>query len=114
MIPGLAISVVMDPKQEAAGRVGVHPMTLRRWLRRGREEPESVYGRLVRAVEELEASSPGPLSEPELVVLLERQARKGHVRAIELLLQRPWQRKQEPAVSGSKIDELASRRARRA
>jgi hypothetical protein len=54
----------------------------------------------------------GPLSEDDMVALLERQARRGHVRAIELLLRRPWEADRLPAPPPrSLIDELAARRA---
>jgi hypothetical protein len=54
-----------------------------------------------------------PLTEADLVALLEAAARKGHVRAVELLLRRPWERDRVPASAGrSVIDELAARRER--
>jgi hypothetical protein len=57
---------------------------------------------------------PEPCSPEELVLLLSRKAREGHVRAIELLLTTPWQPKQpKPANDDpfSEVDELAERRS---
>jgi transposase-like protein len=115
MIPRLAVMLATRHKEEAAAQFGINPRTLRRWLRRGREQPDSVHGRLVAAAEVAESAIDGPLSQAELLTLLERQARRGHVRAIELLLAKPWRRQEQPAApTGSNIDELARRRARRA
>lgn len=59
----------------------------------------------------IEPDDPRPLSEADLVVLLERQARRGNVRAIDLLLRRPWERDRvAPPARRSVIDELAARR----
>lgn len=53
----------------------------------------------------------GPLTEADLVALLEAAARRGNVRAIELLLRRPWERDRvAPPARRTVIDELAARR----
>jgi transposase len=112
-IPELAVRLATAPTEQVADAIDVHPATIRRWLRRGREEPGSIYGRLVEAVDAAGAGRGEALSREELVVLLERQARRGNVRAIQLLLERPWAKgEQAPAASGL-IDELARRRAQR-
>ena len=53
------------------------------------------------------------LEEADLVALLEVQARRGHVRAIELLLRRvkPAESERPPSPLSAIVDEFAARRA---
>jgi transposase len=112
-IPELAVRLATASAEQVAEAIDVHPATIRRWLRRGREEPGSIYGRLVEAVDAAGAGRGEALTREELVVLLERQARRGNVRAIQLLLERPWAKGEQAAPAGGLIDELAKRRAQR-
>jgi hypothetical protein len=61
--------------------------TIERWRERGRFELTPL-ARLAFAAEQPPPTKPEPLSEADLVELLEAQARRGNVRAIELLLAR--------------------------
>jgi hypothetical protein len=95
----------------------VSSRTLQRWLRAGEGELQSASlpGRLVLELERARAKAVrlGPLGEADLIAILESRAREGHVRAVEVLLARKTQAR--PARrKGSKIDELAERRGRRA
>jgi hypothetical protein len=111
-IPRLAEALATKPEEEAAAEFGVERRTLRRWMQLGRERPGTVYGELVKAVELATARDDGRLTEKDVVVLLEKAARRGSVRAMELLLRRQSQLPKESPVSGL-IDELARRRAQR-
>jgi hypothetical protein len=111
-IPELAVRLASAPTEQVADAIDVHPTTIRRWLRRGREEPGSIYGRLIEAIDAAGGRG-GPLSREELVVLLERQARRGNVRAIQLLLERPWAQGERAEPASGLIDELARRRVQR-
>lgn len=112
-IPELAVRLATASPDEVADAIDVHPATVRRWMRRGRDEPSSIYGRLVAAVDAAGAGRGEPLGREELVTLLERQARRGNVRAIQLLLERPWTKGEQAAPASGLIDELARRRAGR-
>jgi hypothetical protein len=59
------------------------------------------------------AQRPPPLTEADLVSLLEDAARRGNMQAVRLLLERPWQR-DRPAIPErrSVIHDLAERRRR--
>jgi hypothetical protein len=62
------------------------------------------------AVEGVQTPPAQNLTEPDLVALLEEQAGRGNVRAIELLLKR-FAKVEKPAEPFEDFDELASRRA---
>ncbi|KKL60475.1 hypothetical protein LCGC14_2204980, partial [marine sediment metagenome] len=65
---------------DAAREAGVSPSTLRAWLRRGRRDSDGPYAEFAAAVErEKQAAAEEPLSEAELVRILERQARHGSI-----------------------------------
>jgi hypothetical protein len=102
---------------QAAEKAGVSRRTVERWRAEGRAKLEqaSPVAKLA-----LEADRPAgvpaePLSETELVELLEAQARRGSVRAIELLLARAKARPAERRPADDvfrEIDELAEQRRR--
>jgi transposase len=110
-IPELAVRLATDSPDQVAEAIDVHPATIRRWLRRGRDEPGTIYRRLVEAVDAAAVGRGEALTREELVVLLERQARRGNVRAIQLLLERPWAKGERAEPASGLIDELARRRA---
>ena len=76
--------------QEIANReVGVSTATVRRWLDLGRAETSGARADFARAFDGIGGGEDcEPLDESELVRLLERQARRGSVSAIRLLLER--------------------------
>ena len=105
---------------EAAAAVGVSPRTLRRWIERGRRDPESRYAGFVAAVEAaapLEAA--GPMSLDEFKLLVARAIRRGSVPAMQVYLRlRELERGQPPsdARAGDPFafaDELAAWRGKR-
>jgi transposase len=106
-IPELAVRLATDSPDQVAEAIDVHPATIRRWLRRGRDEPGTIYRRLVEAVDAAAVGRGEALTREELVVLLER----GNVRAIQLLLERPWAKGERAEPASGLIDELARRRA---
>jgi transcriptional regulator with XRE-family HTH domain len=103
---------------QAAEKARVSRRTLERWRNQGRAELEhaSPIARLALEADRPAAVAAGPLSEAELVELLEAQARRGSVRAIELLLAR--RAKGRPAETPRaddpfrEVDELAAKRRR--
>jgi transcriptional regulator with XRE-family HTH domain len=102
---------------QAAEKARVSRRTLERWRNQGRAELEhaSPIARLALEADRPAAVAAGPLSEADLVALLEAQARRGSVRAIELLLVRVAK---EPAGTlreddpFREVDELAAKRRR--
>jgi len=86
-----ADSVVEAPEAgatvtEAAEQVGVGERSVYRWLARGRQRPESRYGRFAAAIHALRAARQLPpaqrwarLDERELVLVVSRVARAGNV-----------------------------------
>jgi hypothetical protein len=74
---------------QAAEKAGVSRRTLERWRAQGRSELQrSPLARLALESDRPVRGGAEPLSEAELVALLEAQARRGSVRAIQLLLAR--------------------------
>jgi transposase-like protein len=74
---------------QAATQAGVSRRTVERWRDRGRIElADAVFARLALEADRLPPEQQGPLSEADLVELLERQALRGSTRAVELLLRR--------------------------
>lgn len=74
--------------EEACAAVGVSRPTVSRWLARGRAGKDVEAVEFARAVDEANFA---PLTESDLVRLLEKSALKGSIRAIDLLLRRPWE-----------------------
>ena len=110
---------------DANRQVRVSHMTISRWLKAGREATEGSQFEFAQAVDALpkrrQKPSPaqlvvkqrtGRLSEADLVMLLEEAATDLNVQAIRLLLERPWeQRDEEETKQGPSIfDELAALR----
>ena len=107
-------------QEEACAAVGVTRATIVRWVAQGRKGKSTEHAEFAKAMDAARGDRPGPVSGEELIQLLERQARKGSVRAIQLLLERPWEKKRDAGneESGDPMDalegdELAPRRRRR-
>lgn len=104
------------PLTEAAAEVGVSRTTVDRWAGKGRREQGTDYAEFAQRLEQARHGPDRPLTRGELVRLLERSARKGSIRAAELLLKRPWE-KQRPAETPkdpfAELDELAQKRRKR-
>lgn len=76
---------------QAAEAAGVTRRTIERWRERGRDElARAPLARLALEADRPAAPSDGvaPLSEADLVELLEAQARRGNITALRLLLER--------------------------
>jgi len=118
--------------QEDANRtVGVSTATIRRWMTAGKEASDGPQFEFVQAYEQIPRprarSKPselvsqeraGGLSVEQLVGLLEGAAIDGNVQAMKYLLDRPWERKDEPEetkpVEETVFDQLAALRERKA
>jgi transposase len=112
--------------EEACADVGVSRATVTKWAAKGRRPgaTDDSVEFAFRLDEIRDGQRDANLNDDDLVRLLEKQARKGSVRAIQLLLERPWEKKsadtdgpdteqeQDPfaALEG---DQLAQRRAKR-
>jgi hypothetical protein len=98
--------------EEAAAAASVTARTVQRWATRGRVELEKPFTRLAVALDGPVNADSEPLTEDDLVALLETRARAGNVRAIQLLLARLDQVKREiPADDEfAEFDQLAERR----
>jgi transposase-like protein len=102
---------------QAAAEAGVSRRTLERWRAQGRNELEGApFARLALEADRPAVATAESLSESDLIDLLEAQARRGSVRAIELLLAR---RAKAPAKTQPRgddpfreVDELAEKRRR--
>src|SRR4051794_2094443 len=92
---------------EALAAVEIPRPTYESWLRKGRRADERARGSLhAQFVGEVDAAKSaaaqvdlppeGPLSQEDLIGLLEHAAAKGSLRAIDLLLRRPWERGPRP------------------
>lgn len=118
-------------QEEACAEVGVSRTTIRNWLARGRSaggSPEATeFANGFDAIRDLEPYI--GLSQEDLIRLLEKAARSGSVRAAQLLLEKPWERKRrgdqdpldQPKLDAGEAkdpfsqipgDELAERRVR--
>jgi transposase-like protein len=74
---------------QAATQAGVSRRTVERWRDRGRVElADASFARLALEADRVPPQQQGPLSEADLVELLEGQALRGSTRAVELLLRR--------------------------
>jgi transposase len=104
-------------RANAAKDVGVSTTTISAWVKDGKDanddSDKAVFARRYLAIKQ--GSGPVELTRSDLVQMLEERARNGVVRAIELLLTKPWeikvaeQSKEEPKATFA--DELAARRA---
>jgi len=77
--------------EEACAAVGVSRSTVSKWAARGRRgHPEAAeFAERFDAIREGRGDE--ALTDDDLVALMERSARRGSVKAIELLLKRPWE-----------------------
>jgi hypothetical protein len=96
---------------DAAEEAGVAPRTAHYWLSRGKRArqlgqsgPHAAFATEVEAAETRYVDA--GLSRVQLVRLLERQALRGSIRAIGLLLDRPWERTGDP-VDADRDDRFA-------
>src|SRR4051812_13074610 len=83
--------------ESACADVGISRTTVNKWATRGRKEGASAeaaaFAERFDAIRDL-----GPyvgLSNEDLIRLLEKAARQGSVRATQLLLERPWERRKQ-------------------
>lgn len=101
--------------QEAAAEVGVTTTTVYRWADKGRFEEDTDRAEFSERFHAIQTgTNEKRLGKDDLIVLLEKSARRGSVQAIKLLLERPWDRKPEKEDKPkptSVIDELAAKRA---
>ena len=109
--------------EEACAGAGISPRTFQSWMQKGvRPDSKPEYRQFRADVEAARVRCLNDsLSDAELVRMLEKKAREGSIKAIELLLKRPWERSsrsdgdekpgQDPL---AEVDELASRRQQRA
>lgn len=75
---------------QAAAEAGVSRRTLERWRAQGRDALDRApFARLALEADRPALAAAEPLNESDLIELLEAQARRGSVRAIELLLAAP-------------------------
>lgn len=76
---------------EAATGAGVAEPTVKGWLKRGRQDPKSKYGKFAELVDaafsdrKMPAAGDLPADRGELLVLASRAARSGNVQAMRLL-----------------------------
>ena len=76
---------------EAATGAGVAEPTVKGWLKRGRQDPKSKYGRFAADVDKafndrtMPAEGDRPADRGELVMMASRAARSGNVQAMRLL-----------------------------
>lgn len=103
---------------DACIKVPISRQTVMRWAREGRQEVGTDKAEFARRYDELLNGPPeSGMTEADLIRVLETQARSGNVRATQLLLERPWEKKvpapakaDEPKPEPSLLDELAARR----
>ncbi len=103
--------------EEAAERAGTTPKTVRRWALRGAYGEDAEAGAFADALEAARVRAVAPLTESDLVRVLEGAARRGSIRAAELLLRRldsrpESTRRDPPADPFSTVDEMFARRRR--
>ena len=110
---------------EACRNVPISVSAFKAWLRRPEPEFREFRGRveLARVAAAGDSVPHELLSREELLAKLDRQARNGSIRAIQLLLERPWEKKSngsdgdrkssaDPMDDLERSDELARRRSR--
>ena len=103
---------------EAAGDVGVSRQTIANWRNRGRLGDGEDYVAFAERMDAIGVEDDG-LKQEDLIRMLEKQARNNSIRAIQLLLERPWERKVEkkaepepPANPFAQVIDLEARRRR--
>lgn len=79
---------------EAAESVGVTRQTVATWRTRGRLGDGDEYVAFAERMDSVGHADDG-LTQDDLIRMLEKQARNNSIRAIQLLLERPWERKRE-------------------
>lgn len=96
--------------EQACEQAGIPRSTFGTWMRKGAREDGGAFRDFRVEVERARLQvHEGGLSEEELVRLLEGQARRGHIRAIHLLLMRPWDRERDrPAELADASDPLGA------
>ena len=99
--------------EEAAADVGVNPSTVARWAAQGRAGVDDAHVVFSERYDAIRQGDGEPLSEEDVVRLLEQAARKGSVTAMRTLLDR-FKGHQPPARVGDEFDELKERRRARA
>jgi IS30 family transposase len=118
-------------QREANESLGVSKATIAHWMKTGKAKTAGPHFEFVQAYEQIprprRRSRPselvsqeraGGLSVEQLVGLLEGAAIDGNVQAMKYLLDRPWERKDEPEevkpVEETVFDQLAALRERKA
>lgn len=101
---------------EAAGDIGVSRQTIANWRNRGRLGDGEAYVAFAERMDAIGVDDDG-LTQDDLIRMLEKQARNNSIRAIQLLLERPWERKAEkkaepqpPANPFAQVIDLEARR----
>jgi len=79
---------------EAAADVGIARQTIFNWRNRGRLGDGEAQVEFAERMDAIGLEDDG-LERADLIRMLEKQARNGSTRAIQLLLERPWERKRE-------------------
>jgi hypothetical protein len=96
--------------EKACADVGVTRATVTKWVARGRAgDPEAIEFATCLDVLREEPPQTGRLEAHDVIGLLELQARKGSIRAMLLLLERPWEKNdqpEDPAASAEPEDEF--------
>lgn len=82
-------------QEEACAHVGISRTTIVKWTTRGRLANASAEAsEFAERFDAIKDCAPfAHLSDDDLIRLLEKQAKKGSVNAIRLLLERPWEKK---------------------
>jgi hypothetical protein len=116
-----------DSMEDACGDVGISRGTVSKWAARGRKPnaPDDGSAEFAFRLDEIrEGLNDEGLSQQDVIRLLEKSARKGSVQAMKLLLDRPWEkkddadtddpeRKEQDPFAALEGDEVAQRRVRR-
>jgi hypothetical protein len=114
-------------QEDANTKVGVSPVTIARWGKKGRLASEGPAFEFAQRLDALPARKPRPapkslvaeqrrgrLSLDDLVGLLEDAAIQGNVQAMKYLIERPWEKDADDEKPGTSIfDELAALRERK-
>lgn len=77
--------------EQACAAVEVSRSTVSKWAARGRQGDREASEFAERFDSLREGRGDEPLTDDDLVALLERSARRGSVRAIQMLLERKWE-----------------------
>jgi transposase-like protein len=88
---------------QAALQSEISRVTVNKWVREGKEADDNSdkaqFARRYEAI--LAGTGPVQLTRSDLVTMLEARARAGTVRAIELLLTRPWETEKKPGAEAN-------------